>query len=123
MAHETVKVVMEPSYPYSDFQGWFDSLDKFEKDVWVGLAKDPNRTENNTTLLTKKAMELYCLEMDIDYIPNSEEYLETIYRRLIANLVIASLIEKGLVFIGSGKLSFIGDATPVLTEKGKMYLK
>ena len=121
--HETVKVILEQSYPYSDFQGWFDSLDKFEKEVWVHLAKDSGRTENNTILLTKKAMELYCLEMDIDYIPNSEEYLETIYRRLLSNLVLVSLMEKDLAVLTSGKLSFLSDAKFELTEKGKNYLK
>jgi hypothetical protein len=123
MAHETVKVVLEDSYPYSDFQGWFDTLDEFEKNVWVGIAKDSNRTENNATLLTKKAMELYCLEMDIDYIPNSVDYLETIYRRLITNLVLISLMKKELVTITSGKLSFLSDPKFEVTEKGKKYMK
>jgi hypothetical protein len=68
-------------------------------------------------------MELYCLEMDIDYIPNSEDYLETIYRRLISNLVIISLMEKDLAVLVEGELSFIKDAKFELTEKGKKYLK
>jgi hypothetical protein len=123
MAHDTVKIELEASYPYSDFRGWFDSLEDFEKEVWVRLAKDSNRSENNTILLTKKAMELYCLEMDIDYIPNSEDYLETIYRRLISNLVIISLMEKDLAVLVEGELSFIKDAKFELTEKGKKYLK
>jgi hypothetical protein len=118
MAHEIVKVELEQSYPYKDFEGWFKSLDQFEKDVWVQLAKDSQRSENNTILLTKKAMELYCLEMDIDYIPNSEDYLETIYRRLITNLVLISIMEKGLAVIKSGKLSFLGEPEVELTEKG-----
>ena len=123
MAHDIVKIELEESYPYNDFNGWFNSLDDFEKAVWVQLAKDSNRSENNTLLLTKKAMELYCLEMDIDYIPNSEDYLETIYRRLISNLVIISLMEKDLAILVDGELSFIKDAKFELTEKGKNYMK
>lgn len=123
MAHDIVKIELAASYPYSDFNGWFNSLDKFEKEVWVHIAKDSNRSESNATLLTKKAMELYCLEMGIDYIPNSEDYLETIYRRLITNLVLISLIEKDLAVLISGELSFLSESKFELTEKGKMYLK
>lgn len=123
MAHEIVRIELEQSYPYKDFEGWFNHLDGDEQEVWVQLAKEPNRSENNATLLTKKAMELYCLEMDIDYVPNSEDYLETIYRRLITNLVFISLMKKGLVTIISGKLSFLNDPVIEVTEKGKNYLK
>ena len=120
---ETVKVILEPSYPYSDFYTWYKSLDMYDKEVWVHIAKDSDRSEKNTELITKKAMELYCLEMDIDYIPKSEEYLETIYRRLITNITLASLEERGLVELTHGKLSFISEAKYKLTEKGKKYVK
>jgi hypothetical protein len=120
--HEIVKIELEGSYPYSDFMGWYENLDTYEKEVWVHIAKSSERTEQNTILLTKKAMELYCLEMGIDYIPNSEEYLEKIFRRLTANLTIVSLIERGLVGINSGTLSFIGDADLFITERGKKFM-
>jgi hypothetical protein len=120
--HETVKVVLDASYPYSDFMGWFESLDKFEKEVWTHLAKSPDRTEQNTILLTKKAMELYCLEMDVDYIPNSDDYLETIFRKLTTNLVMASLIEQGMVELKSGKVSMIDEREFALTERGKKFM-
>ncbi len=123
MAHETIKIVLDASYPYDDFQGWYDGLEEHEREVWLHLAKDSNRSENNIELLTKKALELYCLEMDVTELPNSEEFVEKIYRRLIGNLVIASLINKGLAYVGSGKLSFLGDADIQITEKGKNYLK
>lgn len=123
MSHETVKVILEQSYPYSDFQGWYDSLDQYEKEVWSHIAKDSGRSERNVELLTKKAMELYCLEMDIDYVPNSENYLETIYKRLISNLTLVSMLERGLIELTSGKLSFLYDAKFALTEKGKKYVK
>lgn len=123
MDHETVKVILDQSYPYSDFKGWYDSLDSYEKEVWTHIAKDNNRSEKNVELLTKKAMELYCIEMDIDYIPNSEEYLETIYRRLITNITLSSMEERGLIKLTDGKLSFLSDAKFELTEKGRSYLK
>jgi len=121
--HDIVKVVMDASYPYNDFLGWWQSMDTYDKEVWTYISKDSGRTEQNSMLLTKKAMELYCLEMGIDYIPNSEEYLDKMFRRLISMIVIASLIDRGMVYIGSGRLSFIEDATPMLTEKGKNYQK
>lgn len=120
--HEIVRIVLEESYPYSDFMGWYNSLDASEKEVWVHIAKTPDRSEQNATLLTKKAMELYCLEMDVDYIPNSEDYLEKILRKLTHNLTLASLIERGLVGINSGTLSFIGDADLYITERGKKFM-
>lgn len=123
MSHETVKVILEPSYPYSDFRGWYDSLDSYEKEVWTHIAKDSNRAERNIELLTKKGMELYCIEMDIDYIPNSEAYLETIYRRLITNITLSSMEERGLIKLTEGKLSFLTDAKFEITDKGRSYLK
>lgn len=123
MAHDIVKVVLEPSYPYNDFEGWYNTLDTFEREVWEQIAKNGERTEHNTELLAKKAMELYCLEMDIDYIPNSEEYLEKIYKRLISNLTLISMQRRGLIKLISGKLSFVSDAKFDLTEKGKKYMK
>jgi len=116
MSHETVKVILEQSYPYSDFQSWYDSLDVHEKEVWNYIVKDFNRTERNIELLAKKAMELYCIEMDIDYIPNSEEYLETIYRRFINNIILASMQERGLIKLTHGKLSFLSDAKFEVTD-------
>lgn len=121
--HEIVKIILEPSYPYSDFMGWYDCLDSNEKDVWLYLVKSPSKSEENTILITKKAMELYCLEMGIDYIPNSEEYLNKIYCRFTNNLILASLIERGFVSINSGKLSLIGDADLIITERGKKFMR
>lgn len=120
--HLTVKIELEASYPYSDFMGWYDTLDDFEKEVWTDLAKSGNRSEQNAVLLTKKAMELYCLEMDVDYIPNSDDYLETIFRKLTHNLIMASLIERGLVEITSGKLSFLEQPVLAITDRGKKFM-
>lgn len=121
MAHEIVKIVLEESYPYEDFMSWYESLASDDKEFWQYLAKLGNRSEANTELLTKKAMELYCLEMGIDYIPNNEEYLEKIYRRLVNNINVASMIERGLVAISAGKLSFIDDAKLYITDRGKKF--
>lgn len=120
--NDIVKIQLEASYSYSDFMGWYNSLDTYEKEVWVHLAKTSQSSEHNTELLTKKAMELYCLEMDIDYIPRSEEYLERIFKRFTNNVTLASLIERGLVEIRSGKLSLISDADLALTERGKKFM-
>lgn len=120
--HEIVKVTLDASYPYSDFKGWYDSLETFEKEVWTHLAKSSERTEQNTVLLTKKAMELYCLEMDVDYIPNSEEYLEKIFRKLTHNLTMASLLDRGLVELKKGKLSFLEEPELEITERGKNFM-
>lgn len=120
---ETVKVVLDASYPYSDFMGWYLSLTQDDKDMWVHLAKNSYRGDSATELLTKKAMELYCLEMDLDFIPKSEDFLEIIYRRLTTNLVYASLIERGLAKIESGKLSFVSEIEISITDKGQNYSK
>jgi hypothetical protein len=123
MKENIVKIQMNKSYPYSDFDGWYKSLPAEDREVWVSLAQNSMRSENNAELLTKKAMELYCLEMGIDYIPKSEDYLEIIYKRLVTNLSIASMIDRGLVVIGSGKLSFLTKADIVMTDLGKNYMK
>ena len=120
--HLTVKVALEASYPYSDFMGWYNSLEDYEKEVWTNLAKSSDRTEQNTILLTKKAMELYCLEMDVDYIPNSDDYLEKMFKKLTNNLIMISLVERGLVEIKSGSLSLIGDVELAITERGKKFM-
>jgi hypothetical protein len=120
--HEIVRVLLDESYPYSDFMGWYNNLDANEKDVWLHIVKSTDRTEQNTMLIGKKAMELYCLEMDVDFIPNSEEYLEKIFNKLTSNLILASLVDKGLVNINSGSLSLIGEADLSITERGKKFL-
>ncbi len=120
---EIVNVILDANYPYDEFMGWYLQLSPDDKDMWVHLAKNSNRGDKSTELLTKKAMELYCLEMDVDFIPKSEDFLLIIYKRLISNLVYASLVEKGLVKINNGKLSFVSDVEIVLTEKGENYLK
>jgi hypothetical protein len=120
--HETVKVTLEASYPYDDFMGWYNSLEDYEKEVWTHLAKSSDRTEQNTILLTKKAMELYCLEMGIDYIPNDDEYLEKMFKKLTNNLIIVSLIERGLVELKSGKLSLLTNPELEITERGKKFM-
>lgn len=123
MEEETVKVVLDASYPYDDFMGWYLLLSQDDKDMWVHLAKNSNRGDSATELLTKKSMELYCLEMDVDFIPKSENFLEKMYRRLTTNLVYASLIERGLARIVSGKLSFVSEVEISITEKGQNYSK
>lgn len=120
--HLTVRVELEASYPYSDFMGWYESLEGYEKEVWTHLAKSSNRTEQNTILLTKKAMELYCLEMDVDFIPNSDDYLETIFKRLTNNLIMVSLQDRGLVELKSGEISMIGESEFEITERGKKFM-
>lgn len=120
---ETVRVALDASYPYNDFMGWYLFLTQDDKDMWVHLAKNSNRGDSNTVLLTKKSMELYCLEMDVDFIPKSEEFLEKMYRRLITNLVFASIIERGLATIVTGKLSLVSEVEISITEKGQNYLK
>lgn len=120
--HDIVKIKLDASYPYSNFIGWYENLDTFEKEVWIHLAKSIDRTEQNTILLTKKAMELYCLEMGIDYIPNSDDYLEKMFKRLTNNLIITSLIERGLLEIKSGTISMIDDVELGLTERGKKFM-
>lgn len=120
--HETVKVTLEASYPYSDFMGWYESLESYEKEVWTYLAKSTDRTEQNTILLTKKAMELYCIEMDVDYIPNSDEYLEKMFKKLTNNLIMVSLIERKLVEVKSGTLSMLTEPELEITERGKKFI-
>jgi hypothetical protein len=122
--HETVKIKLDATYPYSDFMGWYELLDDSEKEVWVHLAKasDANRTEQNTILLTKKAMELYCLEMDVDYVPNSEDYMEKIFKRFTNSLIMASLIERKMVELKSGTLSLLTDPELVITDYGKKFM-
>jgi hypothetical protein len=122
MTHTIVKVKMEGEYPYNDFLGWYGSLESSDKEFWLFLAKATNRSEANIELLTKKAMELYCLEMGIDYIPNSEDYLEKIYRRLINNLNLASMIDRGLVALKSGNLTFLSEPDVYITGRGKNFM-
>ena len=102
--------------------GWYESLESFEKEIWIHLAKSNDRTEENTILLTKKAMELYCLEMDVDYIPNSDDYLEKMFKKLTNNLIMVSLQERELVLLKSGTISMITDAVFEITERGKNFM-
>lgn len=119
---EVVKIKLDDEYPYSDFEGWYGSLDFDEKNHWKDLSNDIDKSEANAERLTKKAIELYCLEMDIDYIPKNEDYLDTIFKKFRTNLTVASLRDKGMVTV-NGNLSFIGDVSYSVTDKGRNYLK
>jgi len=120
--HTTVKVELEASYPYSNFMGWYESLADYEREVWTHLAKSSDRTEQNTILITKKAIELYCLEMDLDYIPNSDDYLETIFKKLTNNLIMVSLMERDMVVLLSGEISMLGEPEFAITDRGKKFM-
>lgn len=122
--HDTVKVVdINPDGTYDSFSSWYATLEKFEKDYWVQIAKSVQKTDFSAELLAKKAMELYCLEMDINQIPNSQDYLEKLYKRLINNLIYASLVDQGLLKLVDGSISFLSEPNVIITPKGKNYLK
>lgn len=58
----------------------------------------------------------------MDYIPNSDDYLETIFKKLTNNLVMVSLIEKGMVALVSGEISMLGEPEFAITDRGKKFM-
>lgn len=115
-----VKVVLSANPGYNNFVEWANSLSEQDGVIWFNLLNKNDLSEQEFDLLAKKSIELYCMDMNIDQIPATQEYIESILSEFTMLYFVFNLQKDGYL-VTEGNIGFGIDVPYSITEKGKLF--
>jgi len=110
-------------FKYEGLEDWYYSLSEKEKLSWTNLLNKPDLSDEETNILVETSITIYCKEMNISEIPNTDEFIQLIANTFARNFHLFKLKELGMIEM-DGTLNMIDiDAKIKLTEKGRTFGK
>lgn len=117
-----IEVVFSEEATYNSFIEWVEGMDNNELSMWLELFNKQELSEADFEVITKKAIELYCLDMEIRAIPAGEDFIEKILSEFTMLFFMYKLQKDGYVKV-IGTMGFGSNLPYETTPKGIEYFE